>query len=100
MKIKNIIEKMSSKSEIILIWILAILSSLCFIWLVNVCIEEDKVMKQEKSISIKEKKIIIADNTMETHVINIDGCEYITYGIHGFSHKGNCTNCIKRTETK
>jgi hypothetical protein len=24
----------------------------------------------------------------------IDGCEYIGYGTHGFTHKGNCTNSI------
>ena len=27
-------------------------------------------------------------------VVVIDGCEYVSAYIHGFSHKGNCTNSI------
>ena len=50
--------------------------------------------------TVKEQKKEYQNQALNNITISIiDSCEYITfpstYGYYGFTHKGNCKNCIK-----
>ena len=52
--------------------------------------------KKEEPKQEDVQPIVKTDVVYRYSIMTIDSCEYIGYGAHGFSHKGNCRYCAER----
>jgi hypothetical protein len=69
-------------------WTYILLGIICAIG--NGCEPKKRVIVKD----VSSTRYYRENSALAYAVCAIDGCEYIRYGIHGVSHKGNCTNSI------
>ena len=56
--------------------------------------------KKEEPKQENVQPIVETDVVYRYSIMTIDSCEYIGYGAHGISHKGNCKFCAERRQNE
>ena len=80
---------MNSQTPLVIV-ILVILSLIGAVFVSAICSDH----KRDRD-ALTNPNVVKASDGTYYEVINIDSCQYLRFGGHQFSHRGNCTNCFR-----